>query len=95
MCTKNLKIYNCICCGFEIKPLSKDIFSEKDTIESWMWNGGVVTRINMPYGSDLDGDSYFIGICDKCVEKLHKEGKAIYIEDYISGKIFKENYEKQ
>jgi hypothetical protein len=96
MITKNLKSYKCICCGFEIKPVQPELFDKMNSeINHWMWDGGVVTRINMPYGSSLDGDSYFIAICDNCVEKLHKEGKALYIEDYISNKIFKENYEKE
>jgi hypothetical protein len=76
----NIKSYKCICCGFEIKPLLDDEVKEEIdegfTVrpEEWMWDGGVIVRASMPYGSSLDGNEYYIGICDKCIEEKEKQG---------------------
>jgi len=77
---KNLKSYKCICCGFEIKPIlekhAKEEAEEGFEIkpEEWMLDGGVIVRAFMPYGSMLDGNEYYIGICDKCIEEKEKQG---------------------
>jgi hypothetical protein len=77
---KKLKSYKCICCGFKIKPLLKDHTKKKAKKgfeikpEEWMWDGGAIVRIVMPYGSILDGNEYYIGICDKCIEEKEKQG---------------------
>lgn len=70
-----IKSFKCICCGVEIEPINSEDFNpNNDKLESWMWNGGTVEKITMPYGSNLDGSSYYIGICDDCIEnKLEDE----------------------
>ena len=68
-----MKTYNCICCGFEIKPVYPELHSPTKS-ENGMWVGGTVEMINMPYGSELDGDSYIIAICDMCIESKYRNG---------------------
>ena len=63
----------CICCGFEIKPIMSE-FNDDLKPEQGMWDGGTVEKIYMPYGSSLDGDIYYIGLCDSCIGKKVKEG---------------------
>ena len=84
-----MKTFKCICCGAEIKPLLSETYDKlivedsdepKMEIENWMWHGGTVEKICMPYGSKLDGDYYYIGICDNCIEEKVKEGIIKKIE---------------
>ena len=76
-----MKSIKCICCGFEIKRLAMDMVSKEDKPEVGMWNGGTVERIAMPYGSQLDGGIYIVGICDECIKK--NKDRVIYIGDYL------------
>jgi len=74
-----IKTFNCICCGAEIKAINPEEFTSGDKLESWMWDGGTVGKISMPYGSRLDGGVYYIGICDDCIEKKDEDG-LIFLE---------------
>jgi hypothetical protein len=69
-----METFKCICCGFEIRPIMPEHVKDQDKPEEWMWNGGTVERIHMPYGSVLDMNTYIIGICDTCIEKKVEEG---------------------
>jgi len=72
-----MKSFKCICCSVEITPCELSEEEEKEQQirpESWMWSHGTVERIFMGYGSNLDGNSYYIGICDNCIERKTKEG---------------------
>ena len=55
------KPINCIICNKEIYPLIDDTYD--------MVDGGIVAKIEAPFGSCFDGNIYQIGICDECVEK--------------------------
>ena len=66
----------CICCGFEIKAIMSE-FNDKP--EEGMWDGGTVEKVYMPYGSSLDGDIFYVGICDTCITKKVEEGIIIKI----------------
>lgn len=70
---KNLKIYKCICCGFEIEPVDLEWTNEINP-EDNMWVGGTVEKIRMPYGSRLDGNEYNIAICDNCIKEKEQLG---------------------
>jgi len=74
----------CICCNKEINPLYKDDLDSKTDPSVINWNDAVVCKISAGYGSCLDGAVYLIAICDSCLEQKNKEGKAIFISDYIS-----------
>jgi hypothetical protein len=65
-----MKTFKCICCGIEIKPILVDYF---DKPEEGMWERGVVTKLQMPFGSELDGNVYIIAICDTCIVNKLKE----------------------
>lgn len=76
---------NCVCCGFKIN-LSKDRFIENNSDfdpESQMWSGGIVQKISAGYGSTLDGDQYYLGICDNCVKENTENGRLRYGGDYL------------
>lgn len=70
------KEFPCIICGTLIPVLDLGSYDAMELGQN-MWNGGTVDAIFMPFGSKLDGDSYFIGICDDCIEKKEKEGIII------------------
>jgi hypothetical protein len=67
-----METFKCICCGAEIKPIDPEWITDLSPEES-MWNGGVVQKICMPFGSVLDEDEYLIAICDNCIIKKEKE----------------------
>ena len=79
-----LDLYNCVCCGAEIKNISGERLGTEDDWCS-MWGGGIVGKIDAPYGSIHDGDMYVIAICDNCV----KEKKLRYVGNYLFPEIDK------
>lgn len=83
---KKFKFINCICCGFKIELLPKFQINENDNWrpEQQPWNGGVVTNISAGYGSSHDGDYFYLGICDKCIEQNYRNGRLRYRGDYLS-----------
>lgn len=67
----------CICCKqTEIKPVSGTGLSEgmikASEQEKGCWDNGTVDKISFGYGSIHDGDSFYIAVCDKCIEQLKK-----------------------
>jgi len=66
--------YVCISCQEkEISPLK---FSKIDPLgqEHMSWDNGVVFLVSCGYGSRYDLDSFYMGICDNCIEKLDRIG---------------------
>ena len=76
-----MKIIKCICCDKEIKQL--DHAFEEDKLNESNWIGGSVGRIDCGYGSSLDGDMFYIGICDDCLISKKEKEKVIYLGNYI------------
>ena len=75
--------FKCICCEKDIESLWFDSL-EPDCPEQGAWNGGVVERLHMGYGSRFDEDTYVFGICDDCIEEKFNKGligKKIYNKD--------------
>lgn len=73
------KNFNCICCDSIIEPLEPII--NKIPYEQWMWNNGTVQKITMPYGSELDGNIYYIAICDNCIKEKEKNKSILLINN--------------
>ena len=74
--------FKCIICEKTIESL---YMGDPETPEQGAWNGGVVEKLYMPYGSKFDEDVYIFAICDDCVEEKHKKG--------LIGKKIKKEYE--
>ena len=68
-----MKKFKCIICEKDIESLWFDSIISENT-EEGAWNGGVIEKLYMPYGSRFDEDIYIFGICDDCVEEKHKKG---------------------
>jgi hypothetical protein len=96
---KKFTFINCICCGNKISMFDagrtltreggteeyfKNVDMSKYKPESQMWNGGVVGKMSAPYGSCHDGDIFYLGICDTCVDEGYKNGRLRYQGNYIS-----------
>ena len=56
---------NCIKCGKSIKPVWEKF---NFPVNQEAWGGGVVNEITAGYGSNFDGNTFIIAICDKCIE---------------------------
>lgn len=73
----------CVCCRTkEIKPL-EGLFDGQIKVtaqEQGCWNDGTVEKITFGYGSRHDMRSFYIAICDDCVELFEKDGLIIDIE---------------
>jgi len=67
----------CVICNKELK----DLCDVEDGLQ--MVNGGVVSTIDMPYGSCFDGNIYQVGFCDVCLEELEKKNKVKLIGEYL------------
>ena len=66
----------CICKTNEITMFEDNKPSAKNQ-QSGMWKDGTVEKIQMPYGSKLDLNRYYIAICDSCIVSLEKENLII------------------
>lgn len=78
--------FKCIICGKKIESLYFDSL-EANSPEQGAWNGGVVEKLYMPYGSKFDSTIFIFGICDECIEKKFNDGlmgKKIN-EDFVIG----------
>jgi hypothetical protein len=66
---------NCICCGKSIESI--------DEVKMHLWENGVVKQLSAGYGSKNDGDLFYIGICDECIDINYQNGRLIYHRDYM------------
>lgn len=64
----------CICKNKVITKMNDNIHPLKQ--EQGMWNDGVVEKITFGYGSKHDMNSYYIAICDNCIDELENDGLA-------------------
>jgi len=71
---------NCIVCDKELKPLDYDITYQ--SMIDVMYNGGGVGKIQLGYGSEHDGTTYLIPLCDNCINDLTKKQKLIFLYNY-------------
>jgi len=75
--------FKCIICERNIDALHYETIGS-DHPEQGMWDNGTVEILYMPYGSNLDGQVYIFGICDKCIEEKYKKGLVgKRLNDYI------------
>jgi hypothetical protein len=89
---KKFTFINCICCGKKIELLDKVQGVPEDEIiiddtydpEDQLWNNGVLQKLSAGYGSSLDGDIFYLGICDSCIEEGYRNGRLRYKGDYIA-----------
>lgn len=78
---------NCICCGTIIESNGNSI---KDSApQQRMWDSGLVDKVSAGYGSDFDGDFFYMGICDICIKEKLLDGSIFYGGDYISPSVDK------
>lgn len=75
----------CICCKQkEVKPLEGMGLAEgsiKSTEqEQGCWNDGTVEKVTFGYGSRHDMRSFYVAICDDCIEQLEKDGLIVDIK---------------
>lgn len=73
----------CICCDKIISQLYTELYTdlEYDTPSQKMWNKGGVFRIEMGYGSELDNDTFYMGICDSCIKDKVNKGVIYHSGD--------------
>lgn len=91
---KQFTYINCITCGVKIELLDLKSFQDIKEYyehykgvnpESLMWKNGMVGQISAGYGSTVDGDVYYLGMCDKCVDKNVKNLRLRYVGDHLVG----------
>ena len=74
--TTELQQVTCLTCDTIIKK--NEEFPEHPIHQS-MIDGGNVNTFSCGFGSRFDMDTYVIGICDDCLEKLISQQKALKI----------------
>ena len=71
-------VSNRTCCVCKEKVISK--VNEKSIHpllqEQGMWADGAVEKITFGYGSKHDMDSFYIAVCDDCIDELKESGLA-------------------
>jgi hypothetical protein len=67
--TKEVPVHypSTITCGICSKKLER-LIERKTPPWEGMWSGGTVVKFQLGYGSSLDGDNYYIAMCDDCIE---------------------------
>jgi len=79
-----IKDHICMCCKTkEIKHLDELIIPDATKQEDGWWDGGVVEKITFGYGSRHDMRSFYVAICDDCIQELEKSGLAIDVKEII------------
>lgn len=93
---KKFTFINCICCGYKIelshRGLTDDeIFQDLENYrpDDQMWNNGALEVVRPGYGSSNDGDVFYLGICDTCIDNGYKNGRLRYRGDYMDPNYFK------
>jgi hypothetical protein len=79
-------VYKCLCCSNEIKQIEGSLGSLRNDAapEDLMWNNGIVFKLEMGYGSLLDGQVYYAALCDFCI--VEKKELIPFSHDYMSQK---------
>lgn len=73
--------YKCIICGIEVKPLNIVDVDVED--HERMIDKGIVFRLTMGYGSDLDGDMFTCALCDECIKLMRSSNIIRHDGNYI------------
>lgn len=75
-----VKDFICISCKTnEIKQLDSG-YVKVTELGNGMWSDGTVERISFGYGSKNDCKSFYIAICDDCINQLEKDGFAVNLK---------------
>lgn len=72
-----LKTHICVSCKTTIvEPLFTEVLSHKNTHnqETMSYSSGGVGVIHFGYGSSYDMSTYYVALCDDCVENLISQG---------------------
>lgn len=99
---KNFTSINCICCGSKIElydaignphfDMNKfmDQYQPYDRYrpESQIWKNGIIELLSAGYGSNNDGNMYYIGICDECVDINTINGRLRYSGCYLGSDVY-------
>lgn len=72
--------HQCICCTNKITKIDG---LPKDDNFTGMFGDGLVQKVEAGYGSILDGNMYYIAICDRCIMSKYKKGIIHYIGNYM------------
>lgn len=74
----------CICCHKPVRVSEKIVFEKEEyDPERQMWEDGTFQKLSCGYASRFDGDMYYMGICDNCIEENVKKGILFYAGDYM------------
>ena len=77
--------HQCVCCTNKITKIDG---LKKDDDFNGMFSDGLVQKVEAGYGSVLDGNMYYIAICDDCLKTKQKQGIihniGNYMEDYYN-----------
>lgn len=77
-----MKSVPCFSCGIDLYPSFPD--SDDMIIEHQPFNDGTTQMLSFHYGSKLDGNVYFMGVCDDCACKALEEGRLTYSHNFIT-----------
>lgn len=75
--TTEMQEVACINCDTEIKRDPE--WSKGFPIHEAVTNNGTINTFSCGFGSKYDMNTYIIGICDECLEKLISQNKAVKI----------------
>ena len=80
-------VTNRVCCSCKKNVVTKIDHKSVHPLrqEQSMWKDGVVEKITFGYGSKHDMESYYIAICDSCIDELETNGLASNIRDIKKG----------
>lgn len=80
---KNINDFTCCICEKNKIIRDNNLSSLIDPLEQHkcVWNGGTVEKINFGFGSNHDTQTFFIGVCDECINNLKQKKLIINFKD--------------
>lgn len=72
----------CMCCK---KTIIEPLYGEPPILkqQEGMWNNGTVALLSFGFGSRNDLQSYYVAICDDCIDEAEKSGAATNYKSLI------------
>lgn len=77
------------------KYLNSPTTPEKYNPQNMMWRDGIILEGSAGYGSNHDGDMFYVGICDSCMTDNLNNGRIRPYGNYMLNVLNKTELEKQ
>jgi len=75
---KKPKTTKCAFCEKELQLVFNDFSARK--IHKALWDKGTAFNFTANYGSEFDGNTYAMAICDECIKRKENDGLIVLMD---------------